>query len=377
MRRDAEMTDGEDTSADVRSMIGSPAQETRLPTRVWTAVPHESPIPDAPRRLTSFAMSRRCRAQLLLLLAFLGTGLLGCGTTRDKLATEQLLLSDAVDRSVARIDFSAMRGKTVYLDTQYLRTMKVTTVVNADYIISSIRQQMLLAGCLLQDEREKAEFIAEARVGVLGTDGHDVNYGIPAANAGGLSAAATAVGGTLLPSLPEISFARKSDESAAAKVAVFAFRRDNKSPVWQSGTSVARSTAQSRWILGAGPFQSGTIYDGTHFVGGNGNSSTLRGARPEMLTAEDSTYRNPALWDRDLQERLLGNEVPAEMLANRPARPDDDTKKDAAGSDADKRPANAPPKTDPPADSSATAPKPAADASPAPLAPPANAPPSP
>src|SRR5690606_5395103 len=37
----------------------------------------------------------------------------GCGTTRDKLATEQLLLSDAVDRAVARIDFSPLKGEKV------------------------------------------------------------------------------------------------------------------------------------------------------------------------------------------------------------------------------------------------------------------------
>jgi len=343
-------------------------------------VPDESPIPDAAARTPSCVLSRPRRAPRLVLSLLLGACLLGCGTTRDKLATEQLLLSDAVDRSVARIDFSALRGKTVFLDTQYVRTMKVTAVVNADYIISSIRQQMLLAGCLLQDERDKAEYIAEARVGVLGTDGHDVNYGIPAANAGGISAAATVVGGTLLPSLPEISFARKSDESAAAKVAVFAFRRDNKNPVWQSGTSVARSTAQSRWILGAGPFQSGTIYDGTHFVGGNGNSSTLSGARAEVLTAEDSAYRNPALWDRDLQEQLLGNEVPAEMLANRPERPEGGSTPTTTQEGAPKATDAAPPKadkTDKPATGADDGAKPPADDAAAPLAAPANATPAP
>ena len=92
---------------------------------------------------------------------------LGCGTTRDKLATEQLLLSDAVDRAVAHIDFSPLRGEKVYLDTQYIKQLKVNpnSFVNPDYIISSLRQQMVQAGCLLQDSRDEADYIAEARVG--------------------------------------------------------------------------------------------------------------------------------------------------------------------------------------------------------------------
>ncbi len=174
----------------------------------------------------------------------------GCGTTRDKLATEQLLLSDAVDRAVAHIDFSPLRGETVFLDTQYIKQLKSNpnSFVNQDYIISSLRQQMLQAGCLMQENRETADYIAEVRVGALGTDGHDVNYGLPPSQT--MNAAASVVSrGMALPILPEISLARRSDDTAAAKIAVFAYMRETKQPVWQSGLSVARSRAQGRWVL--------------------------------------------------------------------------------------------------------------------------------
>lgn len=253
--------------------------------------------------------------RMILLAALIGS-LVGCGTTRDKLATEQLLLSDAVDRSVARIDFSPLKDKTVFLNTQYLTQMKVPTVVNADYVISSLRQQMVLAGCLLQDERSTAEFIAEPRVGVLGTDGYDVNYGIPQSQ--GMSAAASAVSGSLLPPLPEISLGRKSDDSAAAKIAVFAYRRETKEPVWQSGTSVAKSTAKGWWILGVGPFRNGTIYEESGIGQERLSSTLLPGATPDPLTPEDDAFRKPAILARDLQDRVLGNSVPAELLARRP-----------------------------------------------------------
>ena len=104
-------------------------------------------------------------------------------------------MSDAVDRSVASIDFRPLSGRHVFLDTTYVKNIKSEDFVNADYIISSVRQQMVGAGCLLEETQEAAEYVAEMRIGTLGTDSHDVVYGIPANNA--LSSAAS-----LVPSAP-------------------------------------------------------------------------------------------------------------------------------------------------------------------------------
>jgi len=245
----------------------------------------------------------------------------GCGTTREKQATEQLLLSDAVDRAVAQIDFSPLAGETVYLDTTYLRSVKGNLFVNSDYIVSSLRQQMVLAGCLLQDTRDDADFIAEARVGVLGTDGHDINYGVPSSQ--GFNAAAGLISGAgNVPSLPDVSLARKTDDSAASKVAVFAYHRETREPVWQSGLSVARSTARAKWILGAGPFQSGSIYDGTQFAGNRLNASPIRRRDKEdqeMLGPQDTAYRSPAVWHPELQDKLYDQLFPQYVQQNEPA----------------------------------------------------------
>ncbi len=191
---------------------------------------------------------------------------IGCGTTKSRLATEQLLLSDAVDRSVASIDFRPLSGRSVYLDTQYVQAYKGNSFVNADYIVSSLRQQMLAARCYLEESKDQAEYIAEIRVGALGTDAHDVVYGIPASN--GLSNAASLLpNAPPIPAIPEISLAKKNDEVGAAKIAVFAYHRESKEAVWQSGLAQARSTAKDTWLFGAGPFQRGTIHDKTHFAG--------------------------------------------------------------------------------------------------------------
>jgi hypothetical protein len=192
--------------------------------------------------------------------------LAGCGTTKTRSATEQLLMSDAVDRTVARIDFSVLSGQKVYFDTDYIKSVKGLGFVNADYVVSSLRQQMLASGCLLQEKREEADYVVEGRIGALGTDGHEVIYGIPASN--GLSTAATLLPNSPpIPAIPEISVAKKEDLLGATKIAVFAYHRESHQPVWQSGVAVATSDSKDVWLFGAGPFQYGSIYHGTRFAG--------------------------------------------------------------------------------------------------------------
>ena len=194
------------------------------------------------------------------------TLLAGCGTTKSRTATEQLLMSDAVDRTIATIDFRPLAYQTVYLDTRYIKSVKSIGFVNSDYVISALRQQMTAAGCLLEDKAEDADYIVEARIGALGTDGHEVTYGIPANN--GLAQAATLVPSVpQIPLIPEISVAKKEDLMGAAKVALFAYHRESRQPVWQSGVTVATNNAKDAWIFGAGPFQFGTIYEGMQFAG--------------------------------------------------------------------------------------------------------------
>jgi len=211
-------------------------------------------------RTRSGNFRRRCLPLVVVLLST------GCGTTVKNGAIEQLLASDAVDRSVAQIDFRDLCGEKVYFDNQYIKSIKGIGFVNADYITSALRQQLVAANCLLQEKPEDADYIVEARVGAVGTDGHEVTYGLSSNNA--INTAASLVAPVPpLPPFPEISFAKKNHQTGAAKIAVFAYNRTTKQPVWQSGSITATSTAKDTWILGAGPFQRGTIYDGTQFAG--------------------------------------------------------------------------------------------------------------
>src|SRR5439155_10449112 len=106
------------------------------------------------------------------------TLMLGCATTRmtdtARTATEQLLISNAVDQAVSQIDFRPLAGKTVFCDPQYL-----DGAVDRGYVISSLRQQLLAIGATLQDDRAKAEYVVEVRSGAIGTDRHSLLVGVP------------------------------------------------------------------------------------------------------------------------------------------------------------------------------------------------------
>jgi hypothetical protein len=185
--------------------------------------------------------------------------MIGCGTTRmsdtQRTATEQLLISNAVDQAVSQIDFRFLAAKPVYFDPQYL-----DGTVDKGYVISSLRQQLLASGCVLKEDRSKAVYVVEARAGAVGTDRHSLLVGIPQMTVP-----------TFLPGqptqIPEIPFAKKTDEQGAAKIAVFAYNRLTGERLWQSGTIQAYSDARDAWLLGLGPFRRGSIVPGTELAG--------------------------------------------------------------------------------------------------------------
>jgi hypothetical protein len=195
---------------------------------------------------------RAARAGLLVLAA-------GCGTTRmtdtSRTGTEQLLISNAVDQAVSRLDFHRLAGQPVFLDPQYL-----DNTVDKGYVVSSLRQDLLASGCLLQEDRAKATYVIEARAGGVGTDNNSLLVGIPQ------TTVPTPIPGQSA-TIPELPLAKKAEQTGVAKIAVFAYNRKTGEPVFQSGVVQAVSTSKEVWVLGAGPFQNGPVRDRVTFAG--------------------------------------------------------------------------------------------------------------
>ena len=228
-----------------------------------------------------------CRFGLIVLMAIAS----GCGMTRwsdtPRTATEQLLLSDAVDRAVSRLDCNLIAGRTVYLDTS-----PVKQTIDSPYLISTVRQHLMASDCVVKDKPDDAEFVVELRAGAVGTDRHELLFGVPATT---LPSATPGGGAQIIPELP---LAKRTDQRAVAKVALFVYDRQTGKPVWQSGTVPIESKARDLWVFGAGPFQRGNIYQGTKFAGHNvpaimDVSKAPPGKRDSLPVTNEAIFNDP------------------------------------------------------------------------------------
>jgi hypothetical protein len=236
----------------------------------------------------------------------------GCGTTRwsdtMRTGTEQLLLSDAIDRAVSNFDLRALAGKEVYFDTSYLKPS-----ADADYLIGSLRQHALASGCILRTKAEEADYVVEIRSGTLGTDRHDLLFGVPATTI----PASTFTAG-VSAQIPELPLMKRTDQRAVAKIALFAYNRETGRPVWQSGTVPVESAARAFWVFGAGPFRRGHIHQGTDFAGEKVNLPLVakEGEKKESIPVAAEAYFAEPPRTAEIAQRQ-----PTTVTADQPAPP--------------------------------------------------------
>ena len=260
-----------------------------------------------------------CRPpQLIWLLAFIHL-IAGCGTAVQRHGTEQLLLSDSVDRAIDQMDLSPLAGRRVYLDTEYMKAVKGNLFINAEYIASALRQKMTTSGCLIQPDRTSAEYVLEARVGALGADSMEVTYGIPSSN--GLGQAASVISGMpVAPSIPEISFGKRNANIGVTKVVVYAYHRESGIPVWQSGNAVARSDAADSWLFGVGPLTRGSVYEGYRFAGNRMRIPfwpSRKSTEPQPVTmASGHHFVHPAVLEKQLADAKAMEEAAVKQASH-------------------------------------------------------------
>ena len=257
------------------------------------------------------------RWRLLALVLLCGTWA-GCGTTKwsdtARTATEQLLISDSVDRAVSRLDLRALAGKKVFLDDAPAKG-----VTDAAYLASTLKQHIMASGGILKDAKDQADYIVELRAGAVGTDRHDVLFGVPAVS---VPTFPTLTG---IPSqIPEIPLVKKTEQRSVAKLSVFVYNRATGRIVWQSGAIPEESRAKDVWVFGAGPFQRGSIYQGTKFAGDrlsipmidlNGNHE---GQNNRVPVADEAFFVEPVEKDKGPDKPAMaqdGKPVPAKEVA--------------------------------------------------------------
>jgi hypothetical protein len=185
----------------------------------------------------------------------------GCGTTKwsdtSRTATEQLLISSAIDHAVHQVDFSPLCNCKCFIKTD-----AISQATDHDYMAMTIRQQAAAAGAILSAKEDEADFIVEVRSGGVGTDRDEFLVGVPALNM-------PAIPGTMWSGavVPEIPFIKRTRQKGVAKVALFAYNRHTGKPVWSSGNHCGDSIAKNIWFGGLGPITKGTLVKEATFAG--------------------------------------------------------------------------------------------------------------
>jgi hypothetical protein len=210
----------------------------------------------------------------------------GCATTSTsntaRTATEQLLISAAIDRAMSNVNFSDFQGYSVFVDEKYLDS------VDKGYLVGSLRHRILEAGGSIAPAADKADIVLEARSGGVGTDRQESYVGIPALGMPGLPI-----------ELPEIKFMSRSTQMGTAKLGLVCYDAKTGQALGSGGNATALTHNNDTYVLGIGPFRSGSVLDqraqavGFDGVGGSIMSNPMKMAKAKPVTLVEHRSADP------------------------------------------------------------------------------------
>ena len=204
----------------------------------------------------------------------------GCATTSTsntaRTATEQLLISDAIDRAMSNVAFSDFNGYSVFVDDKYLDT------VDKPYLVGSLRHRILQAGGSIAAAADKADLVLEARSGGVGTDSQESFIGMPSLGIPGLPI-----------ELPEVKIASRNTQMGTAKLGFVCYDAKTGRALSSGGESTALTHNNDTYVMGIGPFRSGSVLDqreraiGFNGVGGSFMSNPMKIAKAPPVKMVD------------------------------------------------------------------------------------------
>jgi hypothetical protein len=199
-------------------------------------------------------MQRNCRivrarwalSAIVVVVAGGCTSVKMTGTART--GTEQLLLTGTWDDALHRVDFRPLAGQKVFVDPQF-----ISTVVDKDYVVTSIRRTMAEQGVLLENNKDKAQVILEPSFGAYGTDMRDTNVGLP-----GMSLMPSLTTGATVASSgssSSLNLSQTNREDAIVKAILYAYDTKSGRLVWESGWLLNAQGVRDHFFMGAGPYR--------------------------------------------------------------------------------------------------------------------------
>ena len=190
----------------------------------------------------------RARFNVMWMCGIVAVAITGCATTTTsntaRTGNEQLLISSAIDRAMSNVRFNDFAEYKVFIDDKYLDG------VDKGYLLGEIRHKVLQGGGRLAAKPEEADIVLEPRSGGIGTDSEESYIGIPALGMPGLPI-----------ELPEVKFAQRSTQLGTAKIGLVAYDAKTGQSLGRGGKATALSHANDTYVLGIGPFRSGSVVD--------------------------------------------------------------------------------------------------------------------
>ncbi len=187
----------------------------------------------------------------------------GCSSTRTsntaRTATEQVLLSSAIDRSLSNVSFETLRSRRVFIDDKYL------DAVDKGYLIATLRHKALASGATLASSADDAELVIEARSGGVGTDSEESFVGVPAFGIPGMPI-----------TIPEVKLMQRNTQLGTAKIGLVAYDPKTGAAVGLGGQTTALTQNDDMYVLGLGPFRNGEVkQERENAIGYRGATGTL------------------------------------------------------------------------------------------------------
>lgn len=218
---------------------------------------------------------------------------LGCSSTKQsntaRTAREQLLVSNAIDQSLSKVDFTPFQGSRVFVDDKYLEC------VDKGYLVGSIRHRAMANGAVVVNKIEDADVVMELRSGVIGTDMADSFLGTPEIVLPGML------------TIPEVRLVNRTRQSAMAKIGLVAYDPKNMAVLGQGGVSSSQSEDNNWFVMGVGPWQSGSVRDEIR------HSVPVRPNQPYQPLPVSVAFQEPTLHPAAPGKlQLTGEQSPAE-----------------------------------------------------------------
>jgi hypothetical protein len=142
--------------------------------------------------------------------------LAGCVTTRQTdppvTATEQLLISTAVDHAASQLNLELPPGSRVFVEAGYVDMDG--TVVYPRYALAAVRRRLLQLGARLTSDRDKANVIVEMRSGAQSVNDRRILIGTP-----GFSLPVPLAGNLAIPEVPLFRYHKETGISKLGLVA--------------------------------------------------------------------------------------------------------------------------------------------------------------